>query len=118
MAKSLSVNEALDQLGKLNGEPICVHGILRFEFEHLAIWHYPKAGRRDVDPFGQASSSIWLSIGVGSAQFNERGLEQLNGHRVMVLGTIYAPDPKFGGCGHLSGSPAEILVSSIDRVDC
>lgn len=47
MAKSLSVNEALDQLGKLNGEPICVHGILRFEFEHLAIWHYPKAGRRD-----------------------------------------------------------------------
>jgi hypothetical protein len=114
MADSLSVNEALDQLECINGKPVCVHGILRFEFEHIAIWHYPKAERRDLDPFGQASSSIWLSVGSGSVRFNERGLEKLDGHRVAVLGTIHAPDPHFGGCGHLSGSPAEILVSSID----
>ena len=116
MADSLSVNEALDQLVNLDGQPVAVHGILHFEFEHIAIWHYPKAERRDIDTFGSASSSIWLSTGSGSVQFNERGLEKLHGHRVSVLGTLYAPDPRFGGCGHLSGSPAEILVSSIDKL--
>ena len=116
MADSLSVNEALDQLDRLDGEPVAIHGILRFEFEHVAIWHYPKAERRDAEPFGQASSSIWLSTGSGSVQLNERGLEKLGGHRVSVLGTLHAPDPHFGGCGHMSGTPAEILVSSIDRL--
>ncbi|MGY3265540.1 hypothetical protein [Lysobacter sp. HA35] len=118
MADSLSVNEVLDQLGGLDGSPVCVRGILRFEFEHVALWHYPASEHRDADPFGQASSSIWLSAGFGSVKLNERGLGRLNGHPVMVLGTIHAPDPRFGGCGHLSGSPAEILVASIDRVDC
>ena len=116
MADSLSVNEALDQLSNLSGQPVAIHGILHFEFEHIAIWHYPKAERRDIDPFGFASSTIWLSSGSGIIRFNERGLEKLRGHRVSVLGTLYAPDPRFGGCGHLSGSPAEILVSSIDRL--
>jgi hypothetical protein len=116
MADSLSVNEALDQLDRLDGEPVAIHGILRFEFEHVAIWHYPKAERRDAEPFGQASSSIRLSTGSGSVQLNERGLEKLDGHRVSVLGTLHVPDPHFGGCGHMSGTPAEILVSSIDRL--
>ena len=116
MRNTLSVNEALDQLDHLNGEPVCVYGILHFEFEHIALWHYPKAERRNAEPFGWTTSSIWLSTGSGSVQLNERGLKQLHGHRVSVLGTLHAPDPHFGGCGHLSASPAEILVSSIDRV--
>lgn len=116
MTGSLSVNEALDKLGHLDGGPVTVHGILHFEFEHVAIWHYPKVERRDIEPFGQASSSIWLSNGTGSVQLNESGLEKLHGHRVSVLGTLHAPDPRFGGCGHLSGTPAEIMVSSIDRL--
>ena len=106
----------MDQLHRLSGEPVAVHGVLHFEFEHIAIWHYPKAERRDAEPFGQASSSIWLSTGSGSVQLNERGLEKLHGHRVSVLGTLHAPDPRSGGCGHLSGTPAEIRVSSIDRL--
>ncbi|MBB3802566.1 hypothetical protein FHR47_002833 [Xanthomonas arboricola] len=116
MTDSLSVNEALDQLDRLAGVPVAIHGILHFEFEHVAIWRYPKAEGRDVEPFGQASSSIWLSTGSGSVQLNERGLEKLDGHRVSVLGTLHAPDPRFGGCGHMSGAPAEILVSSIDHL--
>ncbi|PPU49914.1 hypothetical protein XdyCFBP7245_22250 [Xanthomonas dyei] len=116
MQDSLSVNEALDKLGHLDGKAVTIHGILHFEFEHVAIWHYPKVERRDIEPFGQASSSIWLSTGAGSLQLNERGLERLRGHRVAVLGTLHAPEPRFGGCGHLSGTPAEILVSSIDRL--
>jgi hypothetical protein len=116
MTNTLSVNEALDQLQRLNGAPVAVYGILHFEFEHIALWHYPKAQRRDVEPFGWASSSIWLSTGSGSVQLDERGLKQLHGHRVSVLGILHAPDPHFGGCGHLSASPAEIVVSSIERV--
>jgi len=116
MSGSLSVNEALDQLVRLNGEPVAIHGILRFEFEQIAIWHYPKAERRDAERFGKASSSIWLSTGSGSVQLNERGLEKLDGHRVSIQGTLHAPDPRLGGCGHISGTPAEILVSSIDRL--
>lgn len=116
MSGSLSVNEALDQLVLLNGKPVAIRGILRFDFEHIAIWHYPKAERRDAAPFGKASSSIWLSTGSGSVQLNERGLKELDGHRVSILGTLHAPDPRFGGCGHMSGTPAEIMVSSIDRL--
>ncbi|MGV7185319.1 hypothetical protein [Xanthomonas axonopodis] len=116
MSASLSVNEALDQLTRLDGDTVAIHGILHFEFEHVAIWHYPKAERRDNEPFGQASSSIWLRTGSGSLQLNDRGLEELDGHRVSVLGTLHAPDPRFNGCGHMSGTPAEILVSSIDRL--
>jgi hypothetical protein len=116
MADSLSVNEALDQLDRLDGAPLAIHGILHFEFEHVAIWHHPRAERLGADPFGQVSFSISLSTGSGSVQLNERGLEKLNGHRVSVLGTLHAPDPHFGGCGHMSGTPAEILVSSIDRL--
>ena len=116
MTNQLSVNEALDHLDRLNGAPVIVRGILHFEFEHIALWHYPKAERRDTEPFGWASSSIWLSTGSGSVQFNESGLKQLHGHRVAVSGTLHAPDPHLGGCGHFSANPAEILVSSIDRV--
>ncbi len=116
MANPLSVHEALDRLHELDGHPVAVQGVLHFEFEHVAIWHDPESERRDVDPYGSASSSIWLTAGSGSIRLNERGLEQLHGRKVTVLGTLHGPDPGFGGCGHLSGSPAEILVGSIDRL--
>ncbi len=109
MADSLSVHEALDQLAQLSGQGVAVHGILHFEFEHIALWHYPKAERRNA-------SFIWLSTGTGAVQFNDRALERLNGRRVSVLGTLYAPAPEFGGRGHMSCAPAEILVSAIDRL--
>ena len=109
MLDSLSVNEALDQLDQLDGEAVAVHGILCFEFEHIAVWHYPKSERRHE--FGQY---IWLSTGTGSLQLNQRGLQGLNGHRVLVMGLMRAPDPLLGGCGHLSSAAAEIMVNSIE----
>lgn len=112
MSDSLSVNEAIEQLVRLDGAAVSVHGILRYEFEHVAIWHYPKAEQHD-DGHG---SHIWLSTGSGSVQLNHPGLEELNGHRVSIMGTLHAPDVRFGGRGHLSIAPAEIMVSSIDRL--
>lgn len=58
MSGSLSVNEALDQLVRLYGEPVAIRGILRFEFEHIAIWHYPKAERRNAEPFGKLAQHL------------------------------------------------------------
>lgn len=66
MRDSLSINEALDQLDRLDWEPMALHGILHFEFEHVAIWHYPNSERRNAELFGKASSSTWLSTGWGS----------------------------------------------------
>ncbi|WNH54253.1 hypothetical protein [Stenotrophomonas oahuensis] len=42
--------------------------------------------------------------------------QRFNGHRVQVLGALRAPSPGWGGCGHMSQWPAEILVNSIDRL--
>lgn len=108
----LTVNEALERLASLAGKTVAVRGILHYEFEEIAIWHYPKIERNDFD----LPSAIWLGTGTGSLQFNPRGMEKLDRHRVIVLGTLYAPNPHLGGCGHMSALPAEILVSSIDRV--
>lgn len=115
--KPLSVNSALDSLGELQGVDITVEGILRWEFEHYAIDHFPKTEMRDANrgDWPVNGSSIWLEAGMGSLQFNEPALERWNGKRVVVEGTLYGPDPKMGGCGHLSGWPACILARTITR---
>lgn len=61
-------------------------------------------------------SSIWLSIGTGALQFNEKQLRRWHGKRVIVLGTLLGPNEKLGGCGHFSAFPAEILARSIERL--
>lgn len=111
MNGALSVNEAISQLNQRAGTTVCVVGILSFDFEDVSLWHFPKAERGEYN-----DSSLWLSTGYGSLQFDEHAMRRLSGHRVQVLGTLHGPDPVLGGCGHMSGFPAEILVSSIDRL--
>lgn len=111
MNGALSVNEAISQLNQRAGTTVCVVGILSFDFEDVSLWHFPKAERGEYN-----DSSLWLSTGYGSMQFDEHAMRRLSGHRVQVLGTLHGPDPVLGGCGHMSGFPAEILVSSIDRL--
>lgn len=59
------VNELVDRIQNLHGQPVEVVGLLTFEFEHTSIDHFPKAERReitdDIDaPFYQ--SSAWLAF--------------------------------------------------------
>ncbi len=111
MNGALSVNEAIHQLAARAGDPVCVVGILSFDFEDVSLWHFPKAERGEYN-----ESGLWLSTGYGSLRFDEDAMRRLSGHRVQVLGTLLGPDPVLGGCGHMSGFPAEILVTSIDRL--
>ena len=104
-----SVNEAIDLLDGLEGKNIRVRGLLTFEFENISLNHVPLFERQD----GYASS-LWLSVGTGSLSFDEQ-CNALNGKVVIVEGTLLKPDPKFGGCGHFSLWPAEVLAHTLER---
>jgi hypothetical protein len=105
-----SVNEAIEMLDGLAGKDICIRGLLSFEFENVSLSHVTLA---ELLP-GYASS-IWLSVGSGSLSFDARVCERLHGKVVVVEGTLCKPDPKFGGCGHMSLWPAELVARSLER---
>jgi hypothetical protein len=109
MIVPLSVNEAIENLASLAGRDVSICGLLTFEFENHSLGHWPKGERR-----GDFESSIWIGTGTGSLQFDERVCQRLSGKRVLIQGTLYAPDPKLGGCGHMSGWPAEILARTLE----
>lgn len=111
MQRSISVNEAIEQLAQTTNVIFTVRGNLNFEFENRSLRHYPVAERHD-DPY---TSAIWLSAGHGSIQFNEAVLTRWHGKRVLVTGTLYGPSEGFRGCGHMSLFAAGLLVASIER---
>lgn len=110
MTQPLSVNAALSALPALDGNDVQIDGILHFEFEDVALYHYPKRERHDG--YG---SSIWLEVGTGSLGFDRAVCARLNGKRVTVQGTLYGPDAGFGGCGHMSLWPAVLLARTLER---
>lgn len=118
MEGSISVNQAIDRLATAAGNLVVVYGILHFEFEDVSLRHYPVAEQRDEllgAYYGSGASALWLSAGGGSIQLDETVLRQWNRRRVVVTGTLLAPEKALGGCGHMSGCPGEILVMSIER---
>ena len=110
MTTLLSVNAAVEQLTTLMGTDVQIRGILSFGFEDVAIYHHPKAERRD-----DYKSSIWLEVGWGSLIFDEAVCRRLDGKLVDVQGTLFGPDPNFGGCGHMSLWPALLLARDLER---
>ncbi|WP_426321305.1 hypothetical protein [Pseudoduganella sp. R-43] len=110
MREPLSINEVIDRLDELAGFDICVRGLLTFELEDISITHLPRAERREGE-----MSSIWLSTGTGALGFDHRKCESLNGKIVVVEGTLFKPEPPFGGCGHMSLWPAELLARTLER---
>lgn len=109
MIEPLSVNDALQSLANLAGEDVSVTGVLSFEFEDISISHWP-LGERDEG----YKSSIWLSTGTGSLQFDLQACKRLSGKRVVVQGTLFRPNPSLGGCGHFSMWPAEIVARALE----
>jgi len=111
MREPLSVNEALDELLELEHSDVHVQGILHFEFEDVALYHHPKAERKEG-----YDSSIWIEVGMGSLGFNTETCNRLNGQLVSVHGTLFGPSPSSGGCGHGSLWPAAVLARTLERV--
>ncbi len=106
-----SVNEAIESLEWLAGKDITVRGLLSFQFENISLSHVLLADRAP----GYASS-IWLSVGNGTLNFDERICERLHGKVVIVEGTLLGPAPSLGGCGHFSLWPAKIVARTLERV--
>lgn len=107
---TFSVNEAIEMLDGLAGKDIRVRGLLSFEFENVSLSHVAFADR--APGYG---SSIWLTVGAGSLNFNEKVCEGLHGKVVVVEGVLCKPNPKFGGCGHMSLWPAEIVARTLEN---
>lgn len=112
--KILSVNQALECARHNDGACLTVEGILSFEFENVALYHWPKAERRE----GYASS-IWIE-GDGSVfGLNDEVLRRWNGKRVVILGTVdFANgtdvDGWDSGFGHFCLWPAQVHPRRID----
>jgi len=106
---TFSVNEAIEYLDGLAGKDISVRGLLTFQFENVSLSHVPLSERAPG-----YDSSIWLTVGNGSLRFDPKVCERLRGKVVIVEGTLIKPDPRFGGCGHFSLWPAEIVARTLD----
>lgn len=106
----LSVNEVIENLEEHTGKNVYLHGVLIWEFENVSICHLPRSERKH----GFSKSSVWLSCSP-LLKFEDRAMQKLSHKPVLVEGTVLAPDPNFGGCGHLSSWPAEIVATDIEQ---
>ena len=105
----LSVNEALARLAELNGQDVCVEGILSFSFDDVCISHFPAGEQRD-----NYQSSIWLIVGNGALGFDQEVCRRLSGRRVVVEGTLGSASATMG-CGHMGLWPADLLARTLRR---
>ncbi|MEP1742664.1 MAG: hypothetical protein ABJI60_18375 [Kangiellaceae bacterium] len=104
-----TVNQALENLSSFEGEYVYLTGLLTFEFEGVYIDHWPKSEQMQEE---LNESSVWLSTAINFG-FNEESMTKMSGKRVIVGGTLIAPCSDLGGCGHMSGWPAEIVATQI-----
>ena len=109
MIEPISVNEAIENLAALAGRDVSIIGEFRFDFEDVSLNHLPSTDRGDG-----YRSSIWIGTGSGALRFDPRACKRLSGKRVVIEGTLLAPSPEIGGCGHMSLWPAEMLARSVE----
>jgi hypothetical protein len=120
-----TVNEALDLLDSLDGQPVQIEGVLVIEPEGYELVHYPKVERRVASSEDGVviRSSFCLAFGNGSLQPNQKALARWQGKKVRVHGVIHTPElrPAYGslgkgGFGPHGFWPAEIECYSVQRV--
>lgn len=110
----LSVNSAIERLSELDGQVICVVGALSLDFEGQCINHIPKAEVASSE-LGEYASSIWVKFDLEAIGCDHKWLEQFDKRHVRVVGMLRSPAPEFGGCGHFSLWPAELIVNAIEK---
>ena len=94
--KLLTVNEALDERDALKGRRVLVEGVLSWELENTALYHWPKAER-----LPGKWSSLWLEEDPESVfRFHAKKLESWSGKRVVVTGVLRV-NPEYEGIGAL-----------------
>ena len=125
MTRSRAVNEALEQLADLEGEPVEIEGILEADSEGYELVHYPRSERRTAYLEGddEYRPAFWLAFGNGSLRPNHAALKRWLGKRVRVHGLVrsLAALPVVsglgkGGFGPWGFWPAEIEPYSVQRL--
>jgi hypothetical protein len=110
----LSVNATLARLTELDGTLVTITGALSLAFEGQCINHIPRCENLDV-ALGRYRSSIWVDFDLEAIGENAQWLTQFDTRHVRVSGIIKAPSPEFGGCGHFSLWPAELMIKEIAK---
>ena len=108
------MNDAVEQIAALDGKVVSIVGALSLDFEGRCINHIPMS-ETIYGEFGESQSSIWADFDLEAIGHDVRWLRQFDKRYVRVLGVLAAPEPRFGGCGHLSMWPAEILIKAIEK---
>jgi hypothetical protein len=117
----ISVNEALDRLDELEGQPVEIYGLLSFERDDHGRWHFPKAERHAVQKGVHTfdGSRIWVAFNNGSIQPNIPVISRWHGRRVAIFGVHNGPPkdtPWSRGRSYMSLWLAEIVPYSIERM--
>lgn len=115
VAGLLSVMEVLSRLSELDGMEVAVYGALTLEFEGNRLDHIPRA-EAPPDDFGWTDCSLWVDLDPKFLDADDPSLQGIRGRHVQILGELHGPDPKYGGCGHMSLWPAEIIIRSISKL--
>jgi hypothetical protein len=97
-----TVNELVENLGALNGQTVSVHGVLRVEREHHAIWHLPES-----EQHGQ-QSCLWVLFHHATLGTRESQLPQFDRRCVTALGVL-----DISRKGHFSQFPGTITIRSM-----
>jgi len=125
MTSPRAVNDIIDNLSELDGQPLEVEGILFRESEGYQLLHYPKAERKAGPTVGEHTykAAVWISPGNGSLRLNNDALSRWVGKRVRVHGILQSYTAlEFhgfmgkGGFGPWGFWPAQIEPYSIQRV--
>jgi hypothetical protein len=125
MTNPRAINDVLEQLASLEGNPVEIEGVLSAEPEGYQLLHYPKAQR--MTPFAVGDDTyepaVWIAPGNGSIRLNTSALDRWVGKRVRVHGVLKSyhslePVGTFGrgGFGPSGFWPAQIEPYSVQRV--
>ncbi|NHZ92231.1 hypothetical protein F2P45_24970 [Massilia sp. CCM 8733] len=126
MTNPLTINQVLDRLAALDGQPVEIDGILWADDQGgYALMHYPKSERqpRFFNGGSDYPPDIWIAFGAGSLQPNLAALKRWEGKRVRIHGLLRSVQnlPQFGdlgkgGFGPWGAWPAEIEPYILQRV--
>ncbi|MGH1441620.1 MAG: hypothetical protein ACRBBR_16015 [Cellvibrionaceae bacterium] len=108
--KAYSVNEALENKVKLQGQRIYVEGLLSYDVEDISLVHWPKAEQSD--------RGIWIEESNGVFKYNFEALETLAGKKVVCLGEFQSSntsDTLDGdwGFGHMNLWQAQLIATEL-----
>ena len=109
------VNEVLDSIRELEGQTLCVEGLLDSASERgVGLSHWPKAEQQS--PTGCFSAGIDIVPDGPAFDFDEDVITKWSGKRVVVLGTLQM-NPLIDSTMDWMGFPPAVALIKARRLD-